>query len=87
MSLHRIAADAVKKLTKEAGGLEFSDEQLADVQAVIEKALAGAVDVSSRAYQEATVMCCGPDADLAHKINEEAEKRTELLISNLSQDR
>jgi hypothetical protein len=39
---------------------------------------------AAAAYREVTVMCCGAEADLAHKINHEAERKTELLISQLS---
>jgi hypothetical protein len=51
------------------------------------EALGNTVDESAAVYRDVTVVCCGPEADLAHKINEEADRRTQLLISTMSHDR
>jgi hypothetical protein len=33
--------------------------------------------------KETAVVCCGPEADLAHKIQEEMDKKRKVLITNL----
>ena len=44
------------------------------------------LDASSRTHREmkdTAVVCCGPEADLAHKIQNEMDKKRDMLIANL----
>jgi hypothetical protein len=84
MSLQKIADGTVKKLTRSIPGLDFSDAQRDELKEMIAAALAETVEESAAIYRESTVMCCGAESDLAHTINADAEKRTQLLISSLS---
>ena len=84
MALEKIADGTVKRLVRAVPGLEFTETQLDEVRAAIESALEDTMAEAAAAYREVTVMCCGAEADLAHKINHEAERKTELLISQLS---
>ncbi|MGI9584803.1 MAG: hypothetical protein ACR2N7_04365 [Acidimicrobiia bacterium] len=87
MSLNKIADNTVKQLVRSVPGLEFTEDQQEQVRRLVTEALESTVDESADVYRQATVMCCGPEADLAHKINEEADRRTTLLISSLSHQR
>jgi len=84
MTVEKIAEDAVKRLVKAFPGFEFTEDQMADVGRIIEEAMSHTVGEAATEYRKATVMCCGPESDLAHKIAEETERRTELLVSSLS---
>jgi hypothetical protein len=87
MSLEKIADTTIKKLVREMKNLDFTDEQLAELRSAIEGALTDAVDVSAVQFREATMFCCGPERDLAHQINEEVDRRTQVLIANLNYQR
>jgi hypothetical protein len=87
MSLEKIADTTIKKLVREMKNLDFTDEQLAELRSTIEGALTDAVDVSAVQFREATMFCCGPERDLAHQINEEVDRRTQVLIANLNYQR
>ncbi len=44
------------------------------------------LDASSRTHREmkdTAVICCGPEADLAHKMQEQMAKKSDMLIANL----
>lgn len=55
-------------------------KQLADI---VRRALADATDHAHEEFNRAALLCCGPDADKAHKIAEETARRREALIANL----
>jgi len=69
MALEKIADGTVKRLVRSVPGLEFTETQLDEVRTVIESALQDTMAEAAAAYREVTVMCCGAEADLAHKIN------------------
>lgn len=83
MSLKDISAKTLTAVEREFPSYSFSDEQKKAVSEAIEAALAETVDEAARAHRQATVQCCGPEADMAHTINEEAKRQTDLLVSNL----
>lgn len=87
MSLDRIADRTVRSLVRSIPGLEFTESQKDEVRRLVLESLTNTVDESAAVYRDATVVCCGPEADLAHKINAEADRRTQLLMSSLSYDR
>ena len=67
----------------EAVSANLSAEDRAAVSGIVRKAL---LDVSGRTHQacrDAAVVCCGAEADLAHKIQEEMDKKRDMLIANL----
>lgn len=44
------------------------------------------LDASSRTHREmkdTAIICCGPEADLAHKMQEQMAKKKDMLIANL----
>ena len=66
-----------------AVSVDLAAEDRAAISGVVRKAL---LDVSGRtheAYKDVAVICCGPEADLAHKMQEEMDKKRDMLIANL----
>lgn len=47
------------------------------------QALLDASERTHKEYREAVIACCGPEADLAHKIQEQMNKKRDVLIANL----
>lgn len=62
---------------------ELSEAEKAAVFKVLQDMMVATVEKTAQKHSEATVFCCGPEADLAHKIQEEANRKIALLISNL----
>lgn len=83
MSLKSLAEDAVKKINQEMAA-SLSEAELAKVKRIIEHTLVEAARHSTQRCAEAMRVRLGPDADLAHKIADEAERAHEALIANLS---
>ena len=84
MSLEKTALKAVLEIGEALDDYKLSDKQQADILKIIGNTLVRAADEMSAAHREATVICCGPEADLAHKIGEEVERKKKALIANLS---
>ena len=51
---------------------------------IIRRTLIRAVNQATESCTSAAVVCCGPEADLAHKIAEEADRAQYALIANLT---
>lgn len=80
MSLDRLA----NKATTEILALLNGDEQKASqVTKIIEAALVDAINDTSLACHKAVNMCCSADQDMAHKIRDEMERKTQLLTTKL----
>lgn len=82
MSLKQLADQAVVEIDKSLPN-ELSEEQTAAVARIIENTLAEAVSHTSKSCRDAAVICCGPEADMAHKIAEEVKLARKALIANL----
>lgn len=62
---------------------DLSDSEKREVLKQLQKLMVATVEVTAKTHHKAAVVCCGPEADLAHKIKEEADRKTALLITNL----
>lgn len=62
----------------------LSDGERAEVSKIVETALFDIVARTVRGCKSAAVVCCGPEADLAHKIAEEMELKRTALVASLS---
>ena len=62
---------------------ELSEDEIGQISKAIQQVMVSTVEKAAQKHSEATVFCCGHEADLAHKIQEEANRKTALLISNL----
>ena len=81
----------LEKLSKRVVG-ELDDALADDIpadqrEAILEIVRRAMLDSSSRTTREmkaTAVICCGPEADMAHKLQEEMDKKRDMLIANLS---
>jgi hypothetical protein len=83
MALSKTAAKAAKKIDKALKNYDLSEAEKAEILNIIGKSLVKTVEEATEYHQAATVACCGPDADMAHKIAEEVELKKNALIANL----
>lgn len=83
MALSKTAQKAAQKIDDALANYDLSDQEKADILSIIGKSLMKTVEETSETHREAAVICCGPEADLAHKIEEEVERKKQALISNL----
>lgn len=83
MSLNTLTHNAVERI-KESVGNSLTESEIAAVSKIIEDALIKAVNQSTKQCADAAVICCGHEADLAHKIAEDVERARYALIGNLT---
>ncbi len=83
MSLKSLTDDAVEKINK-ALTYPLTEPEVATVSKIVQAALIEAVNESTKSCSKAAVVCCGPEADLAHKIEEDVERARFALIANLT---
>ena len=67
MSLKTLADDAVMQISEAMPG-RISEAETAVISRIVEHTLIKAVNQASENCTSAAVVCCGPEADLAHKI-------------------
>jgi len=83
MNLTRVASRAASDASR-AIGASPSKAEMAKITAIIAKAMETAVLEASSQHSSACAHCVGHDADLAHKIRAEIERKKISLIANLS---
>ena len=83
MALEKTARKAATKIDAALSDYDLSESEKDAILKIIEKSLIRTVEETTDTHRQATVICCGPEADLAHKIQEEVERKKNLLISNL----
>jgi hypothetical protein len=75
-----------KRVTQELDSALADDlpaEERDAIVKIVQQAMLDAADRTHKACKEAAVVCCGPEADLAHKIQEQMDKKRDMLIANL----
>lgn len=82
MPLTQLYHRVVREL-HEALGDRLTDAEKEKIDGIIRKALADATAHAEEEFNRAALLCCGPDADKAHKIAEETARRREAIIANL----
>ena len=83
MSLKSLADEAVTQILKAVAN-PLSKEEADAVSKIVQHSLIKAVNRATEKCTDAAVVCCGPEADLAHKIAEEADRAQIALIANLT---
>lgn len=76
-------SDRVTQALDEAISADLPPEERDAIMKIVQQAL---LDTSTRTHKECkdvAVVCCGPEADLAHKIQEQMDKKRDMLIANL----
>lgn len=82
MSLNKLSEDIVSEI-KNTISTPLPDSDISTISKIIDKALVDTVNKSTECCTQAVVMCCGPEADLAHKIAHEVDLAQRVLITNL----
>ena len=75
-----------KRVKDELDAALADDLPAAEKEAILEIVQRALLDASARTHREmkeTAIVCCGPEADLAHKIQEEMDKKRKALIANL----
>jgi hypothetical protein len=75
-----------KRVTEELDDALADDLPAEERDAILKIVRQAMLDASSRTHselKETAVICCGPEADLAHKIQEQMDKKRDMLIANL----
>ncbi len=83
MTLKKLADEAVAELQTALSGVAVSEELKQQMSKIVERTLIKTVQQTGQAHRTATQACCGAEADLAHKINEQVERANVALIANL----
>ena len=83
MSLEKTAHKASQRIDDALDGYDLSEQEKAEILKIIGKSLVRTAEEMTEVHHQATVVCCGPEADLAHKIEEEVERKKTALIANL----
>ena len=86
MKLKNLADNAVAEVGKIVPS-SLSESEVAAISKIIENTLVEAVGKTSEHFSEKAVICCGPEADLAHKISEEMRLAQKAIIANLMGER
>ncbi len=76
-----------KRVTQELDTALADDLPAAEREAILDIVQRAMLDSATRTHREmkdTAVVCCGPEADLAHKIQEQMEKKRNALIANLT---
>ena len=80
----------LEKLTKrvtEEMDVALSDIPVAEKEAILDIVKRAMSDASTRPHRESkqtAIVCVGHEADLAHKLQEQMDKKRDMLIANLS---
>ena len=75
---HRVTQELDKALSEDLPAAER--EVILDI---VRRAMLDASSRTTREMKETAVVCCGPEADLAHKIQEQMDNKRNMLIANL----
>ena len=84
MSFKTVTDDTLDEIKRVLADSEMTPSQSEQIRSILESSLIQTVEECSKINSDTAVQCCGPEADLAHKIAEEMKLKTDVLISNLS---
>ena len=82
MNLENLTERVTKELDKALSDLPVNEKVA--VLDIVKKAMLDTSHRTHRELKETAVVCCGPEADLAHKIQEQMDQKRDMLIANLS---
>jgi len=83
MNLEKLSKRVTKELEAALADDLPADERDAILD-IVQRAMLDSASRTHREMKETAVVCCGPEADLAHKIQEQMDKKRGLLIANLT---
>jgi hypothetical protein len=76
-------SDRVTQALDDAIAADLPAEEREAILKIVQQAVLEASNRTHKELKEAAVICCGPEADLAHKIQEQMDKKRDMLIANL----
>lgn len=75
-----------KRVTQELDTALAADLPASEREAILDIVRRAMLDSAKRTHRdmkETAVACCGPEADLAHKIQEQMDMKRNILVTNL----
>ena len=82
MHLERLSKRVTQEL-EQALADDMSPEEREEILDIVRRAMLDSAKRTTREMKETAVICCGPEADLAHKIQENMDKKRDMLVTNL----
>ena len=76
-------SDRVTQALDDAIAADLPEEERDAILKIVQQAVLDASNRTHEELKEAAIICCGPEADLAHKIQEQMDKKRDMLIANL----
>ncbi len=76
-------SDRVTQALDNAIAADLPAEEKDAILKIVQQAVLDASSRTHKEMKEAAVICCGHEADLAHKIQEQMDKKRDMLIANL----
>ncbi len=83
MDLAELSKQVSQKLN-DAIPTDLADEERQAIAKIVQQAVLDASEHTHEEVKGAAVACCGPDADLAHKLQKLMDQKRDMLIANLS---
>ena len=74
----RVAEELEASLSKDSPA-----DQRQEILDIVQRAMLDSATRTHRDLKETAVICCGPEADLAHKIQEQMDNKRDMLVANL----
>ena len=82
MNLEELSSRVTQELeTALAADLPAAERE--EILDIVRRAMLDSAKRTHREMKDTAVVCCGPEADLAHKIQEQMEKKRSMLVANL----
>ncbi|MEP1201037.1 MULTISPECIES: hypothetical protein [unclassified Tateyamaria] len=82
MNLEKLIKRVTQEMDKTLSDLPVREKE--EILSLVKQAMLDTSHRTHRELKETAVVCCGPEADLAHKIQEEMDQKRDMLIANLS---
>ena len=82
MNLEKLSKRVTKELETALSDIPLGEKET--ILEIVQRAMSDASTRTHRELKETAIVCCGPEADLAHKIQEQMDKKRDMLIANLS---
>jgi len=82
MNLAKLSKRVTQEL-EEALSDDLPKEERDEILKIVQQAMLDASSRTHREMKDTAVICCGPEADLAHKIQQQMDNKRDLLIANL----
>jgi len=82
MNLENLTTRVTQELEKALSDIPVSEKEA--ILGIVKQAMLDTSHRTHRELKETAVVCCGPEADLAHKIQEQMDQKRDMLIANLS---